>query len=161
MHNGVTQWLVLVAFAFAAFLLFKLGGAASRKRDDEAWRRYRETLERARRTRVREEKASAYRDAARLALEELRRPNLAVSLARRADRLDPDRADGLELLVASMSDSSRMRALERLLWRKLREVEPGSERHRKIFRELLALYQGPLKDPDRAEALRMLYPDSQ
>jgi tetratricopeptide (TPR) repeat protein len=158
-QDTVSYWLALVAIAFAAFLLFKLVSSARRKRDDEAWRRYREAIDRAKRTGARHEKAEAYRDAARVALSELGRPNLAVSLARRADRLDPDGGEALDLLVASMSDGDRLRALERLLWRKLREVHPGSERHRKIFGELLALYQGPLKDPDRAEALRMLYPE--
>jgi hypothetical protein len=158
-QDTVSVWLVFVAMGFAAFLLFKLRSAALRKRDHESWQRYREALDRARRSRARTEKAAAYRDAARLALDSLERPNLAVSLARRADRLDPNHGDGLEILVSSMSGGERMRALERLLWRKLREVDPGSERHRKIFGELLALYQGPLKDPDRAEALRKLYPE--
>jgi hypothetical protein len=158
-RDTVSYWLVFFAIGFAAFLLWKLLSAARRKRDRATWQRYREALDRAKRSRVRAEKAAAYRDAARLALEELERPNLAVSLARRADRLDPTHGDGLGILVASMTGGERMRALERLLWRKLREVEPGSERHRKIFGELLALYQGPLRDPDRAEALRKLYPD--
>ena len=150
--------LVIVASAFAGFLLLKLAGSAKRTRDHEAFARYRAALDRARRTRVHAEKAAAFREASRVALESMRRPNLAVSLARRADRLDPDGHEGLELLVRSMTEGARLRALERLLWRKLKEVEPGSDRHRRLFAELLALYGGPLKDPDRAEALRRLYP---
>jgi hypothetical protein len=158
-QDTVSYWLAFVALGFVAFLLSKLASSARRRRDDEAWGRYREAIDRAKRTRVRHEKSAAYRDASRVALDALGRPNLAVSLARRAVRLDPEHKDGLEILVTSMTHGARTRALERLLWRKLREVEPGSDRHRTIFQELLALYQGPLKDPDRAEALRMLYPE--
>jgi len=155
---SVASWLVFVAVGFAAFLLFKLQAHARRRRHHEGYPRYRAAIERAKATRDRAEKAAAYREAAEIALRSLERPNLAASLARRADRLSPETHEGLGVLVEAMGQAQRLRGLERLLWRKLREVEPGSPRHRKIFGELLALYGGPLKDPDRAEALRRLFP---
>lgn len=104
----------------------------------------------------RAERAAALRQAAMIALEELRRPSLAASYARRADRLDPSAPEAIALLSAALRRASRFRALERLLWRRVAdggETDPTAER---ALQELLSLYDGPLRQPEVARALRRL-----
>lgn len=100
-------------------------------------------------------RAAALREAARVALEEVGRPNLAASLARRAERADPDSPDSVSMMAAAMRRASRYRALERQLWRKLASVSSGPA-HDRAFDELLALYEGPMRRPEQARVLRRL-----
>ena len=95
------------------------------------------------------------RDAATIALEELARPSLAASYARRAERIDPGDAQAVSLVALTLRRAARYRALERFLWRRLAEHAPGAGRD-SIERELCALYEGPLRRPEIAAGLRRI-----
>lgn len=97
--------------------------------------------------------ATALREAALIALEELSRPNLAASYARRAARAAPNDGESIRVAALAMRRAHRYAALERLLWRRL-DQELGEE---SSFRELIALYEGPLKRPAQARVLRALW----
>jgi hypothetical protein len=99
------------------------------------------------------ERAATLRSAAGIALDELGRPGLAASYARRADRLDPDQADTVGLLALALRRQARFAALERLLWRKLGEASAPSVMQR-VREELVGLYDGPLRRPEVAAAFR-------
>ena len=99
------------------------------------------------------ERAALLRSAAGLALDELRRPGLAASFARRADRLDPTQPDALGLLALALRKQARFAALERMLWRKLADAAAPAVVQR-AREELERLYEGPLKRPEVAAALR-------
>ncbi len=105
-----------------------------------------------------QERAEAWRDAALAALEGLKRPNLAASYARRAERACPQDAVAVQVLSLSMREAGRLRALERLLWRRLAEDGDGPLRaaHNRVYEELIQLYDGPLKCPERAIVLRRM-----
>jgi len=105
-----------------------------------------------------QERAEAWRDAALAALEGLKRPNLAASYARRAERACPEDAAAVRVLSLSMREAGRLRALERLLWRRLAEEGDGTMRaaHNRVYEELIQLYDGPLKCPERAVVLRRM-----
>ena len=104
------------------------------------------------------QRAAALREAALVALEDLDRPNLAASYARRADRLDPHDPGAIALLSTALRAATRFRALERLLWRRVADAEPFGEAAERAMRELLSLYDGPLNRPEIARALRRLRP---
>ncbi len=149
-------FLLVVAGVFVAFLVVKSRIELVR---DPAMARARRRLAAAKaRARAKsgdpQAQAAAYREAAVVALEELGRPGLAASLARRADAADPDGPDSLRLLARAMRSAERHRALEKLLWQRLdagpTEVSP------QIWDELLALYDGPLRRPAQARVLRSL-----
>jgi hypothetical protein len=151
--------LVAAGVAFVLFLLFKLlrptGGRGA------AARAARERLVDARkrgadRSAGATARAAALREAALIALEELRSPNLASSYARRADRLDPTNAESVGLLATTLRRASRFVALERLLWRKLADGDRNAESYRRAFDELISLYEGPLERPEVGRALRGL-----
>jgi hypothetical protein len=99
------------------------------------------------------ERAAALREAATLALEELRRPGLAASLARRAERVEPGSAEGLGLLATALRRQNRYRALERLMWQRLTEASSAAL-ERRALDELVQLYEGPLGRKEIAAALR-------
>lgn len=101
------------------------------------------------------ERAEAWRDAALAALEGLHRPNLAASYARRAERACPDDAAAVRVLSLSMREAGRLRALERLLWRRLAQETHGPA-HARAYDELIALYDGPLRCPERATVLHRM-----
>ena len=105
------------------------------------------------------ERAEAWRDAAVAALEGLKRPNLAASYARRAERACPDDAAAVRVLSRSMREAGRLRSLERLLWRRLAQEGHGPA-HLRAYDELIALYDGPLRCPERAVVLRRMRRDS-
>lgn len=160
---GSASWGLLVAVVlFVGFLVFKsrlpLVGADparanARKRIADAKRRARDSgADRARRAR-------AWRDAAGIALDELRRPNLAASYARRAERADPDDAESVGMLARVLRRATRYRALEKLLWRRLADDKRGDAWDR-AFDELLSLYEGPLRRPAQARVLRKLRGDA-
>jgi hypothetical protein len=151
--------LVAAGAAFVLFLLFKLlrplGGRtvaarAARERVVAARRRG------ADRSATAPERAAALREAALIALEDLRSPNLASSYARRAERLDPTNAESVGLVATTLRRASRFVALERLLWRKLADADRGGESYRRALDELISLYEGPLERPEVGRALRGL-----
>jgi hypothetical protein len=148
--------LVVVAL-FLAFLLFKvwfglLPANASRA---EAKKRIAEAKRRARQAgKDRNARATAWREAARVALDELERPSLAGSYAQRAVRAQPDDVHAIALLSEALRTAGRYRTLDRLLWRRLRgKPGPGYDR---AFEELLALYEGPMRRREQAQALRAM-----
>ena len=141
---------------FALFLLLKLLRPVARR--SPAQREAAERLAALRQqatdpARSPAERAAALRSAAGIALDELGRPGLAASYARRADRLDPEQADTVGLLALALRKQARFAALERLLWRKLGEASTPSVMQR-VREELVGLYDGPLRRPEVAAALR-------
>lgn len=151
------RWALLGAVVvFVLFLALKsrLGGDASTKAA-------RESLARAKRN-VRDAttpvaRAAAWREAARVALDELERPGLAATFARRAEREDPIHDEALPLLARTMRSAQRHQALTKLLWRRLAEVPLDSPHADRLMTELLALYEGPLRRPAQASVLRTLW----
>jgi len=158
MTEGMRSVAVVAAgLAFVAFLLFKLLALPARRGALNAGTRDR--LADAKRrggdhAATAEQRAAALREAAVLALNELRRPSLAASYARRAERLDPQNAESIGLLATALRRASRFVALERLLWRRLADDLPHSTSYFRALDELIALYAGPLKRPEIANALR-------
>jgi hypothetical protein len=151
--------MVSVSAIFVAFLIWKVRRSVATR--DPLREPGRERLKAARR-RIREagkDRAAledALREAALIALDELKRPELAARFARRADTFSPGSGASVETVVRTMRAAGRYPALERLLWRKLDAAEPGTERHDRIFEALLDLYDGPLNRPYQAAALRRL-----
>ena len=80
---------------------------------------------------------------------------MAASYARRAERANPDDAAAVRVLSLSLREAGRLRALERLLWRRLAQEGHGPA-HLKAYDELIALYAGPLRCPERATVLRRM-----
>jgi hypothetical protein len=173
--------LVLVGLLFAAFILLKLyrPAIARTPQRKQAKRRIAEAKKRARDKSLQPAlRASAWREAATAALETMKHPSLAATYARRAERLDPNDAEAVGLLALSLRRAARYRALERFLWRRLAagdnpdaapsaiegsNVAGGDGRggeqgagYDRAFSELLKLYEGPLRRPEIAEALRRL-----
>lgn len=154
---NLSHSLFLAAVGFAAYLAWRLYRALHRPRDDaEAKRRYRDLRAAARAEKNVKIKASLYVESARCALYELERPNLAASLARRAERLDPSSEEPLPLLVEAMMEAGRARALERQLLRRIDRLAADEPRYRAAFDALLRLYEGPLRLPEKANLLRRL-----
>jgi hypothetical protein len=159
MEGDAKSWLYIAVFAlFLTYMLgkLKLSLASASPEAREAKRQIEDAKRRARQAgRTAKERADAWREAAMIALEQLERPNLAASYARRAERADPDDAAAVRVLSLTMREAGRLRALERLLWRRLAQVPQGAAFTR-TFEELIALYAGPMKRPDRAVVLRRL-----
>ncbi len=103
------------------------------------------------------ERAAAYREAALIALEELGRPNRAAFYARRADRADPEDPASIRVVARAMVRAKRYPALEKLLWTRLADSAPESERFGATFNEILDLYEGPMRRGAQARVLRRLY----
>ena len=149
--------LVLAGVAFVAFVLFKPrlarrartpAAASARKAIAVAQQRAREA------SAGPAARAAALREAASLALNELKQPGLAASFARRAEKLDPENTATFGLLASSLRSASRFRALERMLWRRLGSGDPAAEDYQRALEELIALYGGPLKRTEIAVALQ-------
>jgi hypothetical protein len=103
------------------------------------------------------QRAAALREAANAALEGLRRPSLAAALARRADRLEPGNLETVGIMGLALRRGARYAALERFLWKRLAELEePAAQGSERVFDELIALYEGPLRRPETALVLRRL-----
>lgn len=145
---------------FIAFLLFKLFRPAAPPGPErrEARRRFSEARREAREpSQASADRAAAWRRAARIALDELKRPNLAASCALKAEKQDPGDAEAVAVLAASLRSASRLRALETILWRRLaHEEQAHGPAYERAFRELVDLYEGPMRKPERAEVLRRL-----
>lgn len=99
------------------------------------------------------ERASALRQASEIALAEIRKPRLAIRYAHWADRASPGDAETIAVLARAMTVGRRYRALERLLWRTIDEHDAARET---ALDALLALYDGPMRLPERARVLRAL-----
>lgn len=98
-------------------------------------------------------RADALRSAAEIALAELKRPRLALRYARWADEASPGDARNIAVLAQTMMRAGRYRALERQLWRSM-DAHPDAPAHDAAFDALLALYEGPMRAPERARVLR-------
>jgi len=151
--------LVVAGLAFIAFLVLRLlvpfGGGAVRQ--GEPGRRLADARRRARAPGLRPaERALALREAASIALEELKRPGLAASYALRAERLYPEDAQAVGLLANALRRATRYHALERLLWRRVAKSDASAAGHLRALEELIGLYDGPLRRPEIAEGLRRM-----
>jgi hypothetical protein len=152
--------LVIAGVLFAVFLLLKMfrPPAAKTPQWREAKRNIDEAKKRGRdKNRDAQQRAKAWREAALGALEGMQRPGLAASYARRAERLDPSDTETVQLLILSLRRAERYRALERFLWRRLAS-DPGDQvpAQGRVMQELLKLYEGPLRRPEIAAALRRM-----
>ena len=152
------RWAILVVVVlFVVFMIVK--SRIPLFRDPElvdARRRIRDAKARARAEKGNPKaRAAAYREAAEAVLE-VGRTGLASSYARRADKADPEAVGGIALMARAMRAGERHRALEKLLWQRLANVELESPRGRRLFEELLALYEGPLRSRAQARVLRAM-----
>ncbi|MEZ4256074.1 MAG: hypothetical protein R3A78_10265 [Polyangiales bacterium] len=101
-------------------------------------------------------RAAAWKEAARIAFVDLKRANLAASFAARALSASMDDAEAVELLTKGYRRVRRYRTLEKWLWRCLAHGAGGA--YETAHRELIALYDGPMRRPDWARALRAMRP---
>jgi hypothetical protein len=101
------------------------------------------------------DRAASFREAADIALRDLKKPRLALRYARWAHDADPSDAANIELLAKAMMRAGRHRALERHLWRSL-DAHADEASFNAAFTALLALYNGPMKAPERARVLRAI-----
>ncbi len=149
--------LAIAGVLFLIYLLLKLriSFAPSTPEARAAKQRIHDAKQRARTATSPHERGQAWRDAALAALEGLKRPNLAASYARRAERANPDDAAAVGVLSLSLREAGRLRALERLLWRRLAQEGHGPA-HLKVYDELISLYDGPMRCPERAIVLRRM-----
>ncbi|MCB9621723.1 MAG: hypothetical protein H6721_08825 [Sandaracinus sp.] len=151
------RWALLgVVVLFVVFL-----GVKSRLSRDPGTKQAREALARAKKE-AREAndgpgRARAWREAARIALDELERPGLAAAYARRAERDDPTHDEVIPLLSRTMRSARRHQALTKLLWRRLAEEPLDSPRADRLMQELVAIYEGPLRRPAQAQVLKALW----
>jgi hypothetical protein len=99
------------------------------------------------------DRARALVRAARIALDQLHRPRLAARHAEWAHRLAPGLPEVVEVASIALVKARRVRALERLLWLSAEAELEGAERHARDA--LIALYEGPMKRPERARAIRL------
>jgi hypothetical protein len=169
MRDPASWAMVSVSAFFVAFLIWKVRlsalvrGPSSRSKRSSApdAERARERFKAARRRAEqaggdRAARADALREAALIALEGLKRPELAARLARRAARLAPESDEAVAAAVRTLRAAGRYPALEKLLWQELDAAAPGSERYARTFAALLELYEGPLRRRQQASALRKL-----
>jgi hypothetical protein len=101
------------------------------------------------------ERAAALRDAATIALDELKRPRLASRYALWAGDALPGDPETVALASRILMRAKKPRALERFLWRALDASTDPSARDA-AFDALIALYEGPMDAPERARVLRRL-----
>lgn len=155
MPQTTTGWALLTAVAlFVAFIVTK-SLVRFRLRDDEEREGRAQIIaakKRARAAQSPDEKAEAYREAARVALETLDRPRLSARFALRAEKLSPSAGEKLGWTSTVLVRAGRLRALEAMLWRHLAECDGDALMDAR--RELVALYDGPMKKPLRAKALQ-------
>lgn len=99
------------------------------------------------------DRGQAMREAAIIALEELRRPRLAARYARWAHESAPGDPEVVRDMARALIAARRHRALERMLWQTL-DAHPSA--HEAARDALIALYEGPLESPERARVLARL-----
>ncbi|QQR89323.1 MAG: hypothetical protein IPJ88_14095 [Myxococcales bacterium] len=153
--------LLAAGLLFVTFLLVKLRAPArlDRHQRKDLKQRLAAAKREAREAENAEQKASAWRKAATIALDELGQPSLAGSYARRAERADPSDEAAIGILVRALRSASRLAALERFLWRRLAAgPQTQGAAYVRAFNELISLYEGPLRRKARAKALKALAP---
>ncbi|HEX2672766.1 MAG TPA: hypothetical protein VHM25_17905 [Polyangiaceae bacterium] len=159
-HDTQSLLLLIAGAVFFLYLVTRMLAPSEVLRDESffaARRRIAECKRRARDSSLSAaDRAAALREAAIAALESLRRPALAASYARRAERLDPQNPDSLGILARALTQGSKYQALERMLWRWLAEEPATSPTYARAFDELVALYDGPLNRPEMATSLRRM-----
>ncbi len=154
--TGMALAIAGVLFLLYVLLKLRVSFAPSSPEAQAAKQRIQDAKQRARQSGLTpSERAEAWREAAIAALEGLKRPNLAASYARRAERVNPDDEAAVRVLSLSMREAGRLRALERLLWRRLAQDGHGPA-HLKAYDELISLYAGPMRCPERATVLRRM-----
>jgi hypothetical protein len=100
-------------------------------------------------------RAHAFVEAGREALEGLNRPGLAARYARLAHDLAPTEVEVVSFAIEAMTAARRYVGLERLLWVTLDRTDDDACFARALA-ALRALYQGPLRRPERARVLSAL-----
>lgn len=105
--------------------------------------------------RPKEERVAALLEAGRAALENLERPRLAAHYVEWAHRLAPSDPEVVALAVTALTKARAFPRLERLLWLSLDASEGASARSGAVA-ALASLYEGPMRRPERARALRRL-----
>jgi hypothetical protein len=103
------------------------------------------------------ERARSLVEAGRKALDELEKPRLAAHHAEWAHRLSPSDPEVIALAVDALRAARAHGRLERLLWTSL-DVAADDEVRRCAIDALAALYEGPMRCPERGRALRRLGP---
>lgn len=98
------------------------------------------------------ERARAFVEAGREALEGQRRPRLAARYAQHALALAPGEADVVAFAVHALGAAKRHVGLERALWISLDRASDDTT-FEAARAALAALYEGPLKRPERARVL--------
>ncbi len=150
-------WLVFAAVAlfglFVALKAWKPRLRRSRTTDGETGKALESARRRIRAAPNLDERALAFQEAARAALAS-QRTRLAAVYALRAERARPMDKESQNLVTSTLKRASRYRALERFLWKKLADNPDSEAGH--WLEELAELYQGPLRQPVRAQALRRL-----
>ncbi|UJR82223.1 hypothetical protein [Sandaracinus amylolyticus] len=141
--------LFIVAQALLPAILRRRGDRAANTKVDEAILRGNDTA------RAVSERADAFREAATIALDELRRPRLALRLLASGESIAPGEPATIALVERAMMRAKDLEGLERYLWQTM-DAHPGSPAHTRALDALLALYEGPMKTPERARVLRAM-----
>ncbi len=100
------------------------------------------------------ERAAALVEAGRAALVTLRKPRLAAHHAEWAHRIAPSDPAVVTLAIDALTPIRGFARLERLLWISLDSSE--GEARARVLEALADLYDGPMRRPERARALRRL-----
>lgn len=161
MTDEMARWASLgVAIAFALLVVVRGVLPALRKRRETAPARSaisKAVSAASDERRSPDERAASLVEAGRKALGALEKPRLAAHHAEWAHRLAPSDPDVIALAVEALRASRSHGRLERLLWASLDAAEDDDGRRRAID-ALAALYEGPMRRPERGRALRRLRP---
>lgn len=152
MSEAPGSWLVVAALVFVVFVVAQVAWPRGRKGADRAAakkKHFDAVSEGSDERRSPAERAASLAQAGRIALEDLRRPRLAARHAEWAHRLAPSSPEVIAIATDAMTAARRLHALERLLWASAAASDGAA-----AMDALIALYQGPLKLPQRAQALR-------
>ncbi|AKF05147.1 hypothetical protein [Sandaracinus amylolyticus] len=141
--------LFIVAQALLPALIRRRGDRASSAKMDDAILRANDTA------RPAAQRAEAFREGATIALDELRRPRLALRLLTSAESVAPGEPATIALVERAMLRAKDLGALERFLWQTM-DAHRGTPAHARALDALLALYDGPMKTPERARVLRAM-----
>jgi hypothetical protein len=98
------------------------------------------------------ERARAFVEAGREARDALQRPRLAARYAHHAHALAPGQLDVVAFAVSTMRAARRHVGLERALWISMDRAADDAT-FEAARSALVALYEGPLKRPERARVL--------
>ena len=155
------SWVVVtIVVIFAVFILIKSRIPLSGRRPEEREARDRLKAIRKQIAKAKGDKrarSELWREAALIALEQLERPYRAALYARRADKLAPDDEENLSVVVRAFRRARRFRALERLLWRRMDQLEGNTQAQERVLHHIIALYNGPLRRPAQARVIEKLW----